>query len=158
MKFGALFADFDLDGRPDLLTCNGHLEPDIAAARPGETHPQAAQLFWNAGEPGFEPVTAERVGPDLFRPLVGRGCAVFDFDGDGDLDVVLVANGGPARLLRNDEGVNRSLRLDVPPGSEVTVEVGGTVRRVYAAPARGYLSQSEGVVTVGLGGRRRRSG
>jgi len=146
MKFGALFLDVDLDGRPDLLTCNGHLEPDIAAARPGETHPQAAQLFWNAGDT-FEPVTAARVGPDLFRPLVGRGCAVLDYDGDGDLDVVLVANGGPARLLRNDDGANRSLRLDVPPGSEVTVGD----RRFYATPARGYLSQSEGVLTVGLG-------
>jgi hypothetical protein len=151
MKFGALFLDVDLDGRPDLLTCNGHLEPDIAAARPGETHPQAAQLFWNAGDSGFEPVAADRVGPDLFRPLVGRGCAVLDFDGDGDLDVVLVGNGGPARLLRNDDGANRSLRLDVPPGSDVTVELGGAVRRFYATPARGYLSQSEGVLTMGLG-------
>ena len=147
MKFGALFLDFDLDGRPDLLTCNGHLEPDIAAARPGESHPQVAQLYWNAGDKGFEPATAERAGPDLFRPLVGRGCAVLDYDGDGDLDVVLVANGGAARLLRNEGNGNRSLRLDVPPGSEVTV--GG--QRFYATPARGYLSQSEGVLTVGLG-------
>jgi hypothetical protein len=154
MKFGAVFFDFDLDGRPDLLTCNGHLEPDIAAARPAESYPQPAQLYWNAGgpAPGFVPVGPDRSGPDLSRPLVGRGCAVLDYDGDGDLDVVLVGNGGPARLLRNDgPGTNRSLRLDVPAGSEVTVTVRGDERRFYAAPARGYLSQSEGVLTVGLG-------
>ncbi len=153
MKFGALFLDFDLDGRPDLLTSNGHLEPDIAAARPGESHAQPAQLFWNAGgQIGFLPVGADRAGPDLFRPLVGRGCAALDYDGDGDLDLVLVGNGGPARLLRNDgTDANRALRLDVPPGSEVTVESAGAAQRVYATPPRGYLSQSEAVLTIGLG-------
>jgi hypothetical protein len=153
MKFGAVFLDLDLDGRPDLLTCDGHLEPDIAAARPGEAYPQPAQLYWNAGGlgPTFVPLAADRAGPDLFRPLVGRGCAVLDYDGDGDLDVVLVGNGGPARLLRNEGTANRSLRLDVPVGSDVEVVVGGELRRFYAQPARGYLSQSEGVVTVGLG-------
>lgn len=150
MKFGALFLDYDLDGRPDLLTCNGHLEPDIAAARPGETHAQATQLFWNAGDT-FTPVGPDRAGPDLFRPLVGRGCATLDYDGDGDLDLVLVACGGRARLLRNDLGVaNLPLRLDVPAGSEVTVQSWKPTRH-YATPARGYLSQSEAVVTVGLG-------
>ncbi|MBN9517300.1 CRTAC1 family protein [bacterium] len=151
MKFGALFLDFDLDGRPDLLTCNGHLEPDIAAARPGETHAQSAQLFWNAGDT-FTPIGPDHAGPDLFRPLVGRGCATLDYDGDGDLDIVLVACGGPARLLRNDVKTgNLMLRLDVPAGSEVTATGWGKERRVYATPARGYLSQSESVVTVGLG-------
>jgi hypothetical protein len=164
MKFGAFFFDYDLDGRLDLLTTNGHLEPDIAAAQPGQTHPQPAQLFWNTGDPDrlFDPVSAAESGDDLFRPMVGRGCAYLDYDGDGDLDVVLTENGGPARLLRNENPKgNRWLRLVVNGdgvkvnrdgvGAEVTVEAGGVVQRRYVTGTRGYLSQSELAVTFGLG-------
>jgi hypothetical protein len=156
MKFGALFFDYDLDGRNDLLTCNGHLEPDIALSQPSQSHPQPAQLYWNTGRDGelFEPVTAAHAGPDLFAPLVSRGCACLDYDGDGDPDVVLTENNGRARLLRNDNrSGNNWLRLDVGGtlGAEAAVEAGGVVRRWYVAGARGYLSQSELVVTVGLG-------
>jgi hypothetical protein len=156
MKFGALFLDYDLDGRNDLLTCNGHLEPDIATSQPLQSHPQPAQLYWNTGRDGqlFEPVSEASAGPDLFRPLVGRGCAYLDYDGDGDLDVVLTENNGRARLLRNDNRTgNTWLRLDVGGaiGAEVTVEAGGVTRRWHVAGARGYLSQSELAVTVGLG-------
>ena len=60
----------------------------------------------------FEPVTKEQTGPDLFKPIVGRGSAFLDYDGDGDLDVVLVENNGPARLLRNDnKPANKWVRL-----------------------------------------------
>jgi hypothetical protein len=156
MKFGALFLDYDLDGRADLLTCNGHLEPDVAASQPHQSHPQPAQLYWNAGRDGplFEPVPAGQAGDDLFRPLVGRGCAVLDYDGDGDPDVVLTQNGGRARLLRNDNRTgNHWLRLDPGGaiGAAVTVEADGVTRRYSVAGARGYLSQSEQVVTAGLG-------
>jgi hypothetical protein len=156
MKFGALFFDYDLDGRNDLLTCNGHLEPDIALSQPSQSHPQPAQLYWNSGRDGqlFEPVPEAGAGPDLFRPMVGRGCAYLDYDGDGDLDLALTENNGRARLLRNDNRTgNHWLRLDLEGGigAEVTVEAGGAVRRWHVAGARGYLSQSELVVTVGLG-------
>ncbi|HET6573440.1 MAG TPA: CRTAC1 family protein, partial [Fimbriiglobus sp.] len=156
MKFGALFLDYDLDGRNDLLTCNGHLEPDIALSQPGQSHPQPAQLYWSTDRDGhlFEPVAEANAGPDLFQPRVGRGCAYLDYDGDGDLDLVLTANNGRARLLRNDNRTgNHWLRFDVGGaiGAEVTVESGGVVRRWHVAGARGYLSQSEQVVTVGLG-------
>ena len=69
-----------------------------------QTYTQAAQLFWNSGMPArtFEPVDRRQAGPDLFQPLVGRGCAFADIDGDGDLDVVLAGNDGPPLLLRND--------------------------------------------------------
>ncbi len=160
MKFGAVFLDYDADGRPDLLTANGHLEPDIAAAVPGQTHPQAAQLFRNAGE-RFESVTAKDVGPGLFAPTVGRGLAVGDFDGDGVPDVVLTANGGPARLLRCVDTTGRKrLRLDLvgngtttnrdAVGADVAVTAGGVERRFSVTGSRGYLSSSERTVTAGL--------
>jgi hypothetical protein len=146
------------------LTCNGHLEPEIARLQAGQTYAQPVQLFWNTGggQRLFEPVTPKQAGDDLFRPLVGRGCAYLDYDGDGDLDLVLTENGGPARLLRNDNHLGHHwLRLTLVGdgktsnvsaiGATVTLEAGGVVQRRQVAGARGYLSQSELTVTFGLG-------
>ena len=164
LKFGAFFFDYDLDGRLDVLTCNGHLEPDIAKARPDESFAQPIQLFWNTGRKprAFEPVSAAQSGNDLFRPIVGRGCAYLDFDDDGDLDVVVTENNGLARLYRNDNNLgNHWVRLELigdgthsardAIGAHLTVEAGGVVQHRYLSGARGYLSQSEHVVTIGLG-------
>src|SRR5262249_24108092 len=74
LKFGVFFFDYDLDGRQDVLTCNGHLAPEISRAQGHQTYAQPVQLFWNTGtRPGYVPVGEERAGPDLFRPMVGRG-------------------------------------------------------------------------------------
>jgi enediyne biosynthesis protein E4 len=164
LKFGTFFFDYDLDGRLDLLVCNGHLEPEIARIQTGQQYAQPPQLFWNAGDPArvFEPVTPEAGGAGLFRPIVGRGCAYFDYDDDGDLDIVLVENGGRARLLRNDTKLgNHFVRLTLAGdgktanssaiGAEVTVEAGGRTFKREVAGTRGYLSQSELPVTIGLG-------
>jgi enediyne biosynthesis protein E4 len=162
LKFGAFFFDYDLDGRLDFLTCNGHLDPGISKLQRGQKYPQPAQLFWSKKSRGFEPVTEEAAGTDLFQPLVGRGCAYADLDGDGDLDVILVGNGGAARLLRNEnklghhwirfklegDGV-RSNRSAI--GARILLEAGGVEQRREIAAARGYLSQSELVATFGLG-------
>jgi hypothetical protein len=163
LKFGLFFFDYDLDGRQDLLTCNGHIAPEISQAQPGQTYEQPVQLFWNAGaKTGFLPVTAEQAGPDLFRPLVGRGCAFADINGDGYLDIVLTENNGPARLLRNEGGNgNNWVRLVLEGngadsnrsaiGAQVTVEAGRWVQRREVVSGRGYLSQSELPLTFGLG-------
>ena len=161
LKFGTFFFDYDLDGRLDILTANGHIDPDITQVQANQTYKQAASLFWNAGDI-FEPVTAAAAGPDLFRPIVGRGSAYLDIDGDGDLDVVLTENNGPALLLRNDQKTGHHwLRLTLAGdgvksnrsaiGAEVTVEAGGRTLKRTVTGARGYLSQSELAVTVGLG-------
>src|SRR5437899_956393 len=92
LKFGLFFFDYDLDGRLDLLTANGHLEEEITKIQKSQTYAQPAQLFWNAGERAggcFVAVPRAKAGPDLFKPIVGRGSAFADIDGDGDLDVVL---------------------------------------------------------------------
>jgi hypothetical protein len=164
LKFGALFLDYDLDGRLDLLTCNGHLEPDIAKVQAGQRYAQPPQLFWNSGADGracFVPVRDKSAGPDLFRPMVGRACAYADLDGDGYPDLVLTENGGPARLLRNGGGPNHWLRLTLEGdgehsnvsaiGARVTLEAGGLAQTREVLGARGYLSQSELTLTFGLG-------
>ncbi len=162
LKFGLFFFDYDNDGRLDLLTANGHLESDIAQTQASETYAQSAQLFWNSGRPGREMfllVDPSKVGPDLSRPIVGRGSTHADIDGDGDLDVVLTENGGPAHLFRNDGGPNRSIRLDLKGtasnrdgiGAKVSVRVGKATARRQLFPAKGYLSSVEHPLTFGLG-------
>jgi len=162
LKFGLFFFDYDLDGRLDILSANGHLESDIAQTQASQTYAQPAQLFWNTGKPGrelFVLVDEAKAGPDLFRPLVGRGSAYADIDGDGDLDVLITVNGGPAHLFRNEGSRNRWLRLDVRGtpahrdalGARVVVEAGGITARRQVFPAKGYLSSSEPILTFGLG-------
>jgi len=105
LKFGLFFLDYDLDGRLDVLTANGHLEPDIHLVQSTQQYRQPAQLFWNRGDlkGGFMPVPPEKCGNDLYKPIVGRGSAFADIDLDGDLDVVLAQISGPPLLLRNDQ-------------------------------------------------------
>jgi len=163
LKFGLFFFDYDLDGREDVLTANGHLEPDISKVESTQQYRQPAQLFWNRGDPkgvGFLPVTPDKCGNDLFKPIVGRGSAFADIDGDGDLDVVLAQVAGPPLLLRNDQNLGHHwLRLKLVGtksnrdaiGAWVKVHVGGRVLSRQVMPTRSYLSQSELPVTIGLG-------
>jgi hypothetical protein len=164
LTFGVFFFDYDLDGRLDVLCCNGHLEPDIHLVKSGQTHMQPAQLFWNTGDEKrtYELVTETAAGPDLFVPLVGRGCAFGDIDGDGYPDIVLTANGGPVRLLHNEGGaghhwIRLSLKGDGKKvncsaiGATVTLHAGGQVLHRQVTSGRGYLSQSELPITFGLG-------
>ena len=159
LTFGLFFFDADLDGRPDLLQANGHIEDEIATVDPSQSYRQAAQLFWNAGDGGFVPVPPDASG-DLAREIVGRGAAYADADGDGDLDVVLTQVAGPPLLLRNDQDRGHHwlrLRLEGKApnrdalGARVELVAGGRTQRRQVAPTRSYLSQVEPVLTFGLG-------
>ena len=164
LTFGVFFFDYDLDGWLDLLTANGHLENDIQKVQPNQRYRQPAHLFWNAHgarpSAGFVLVSADRAGPDLFKPMVGRGSAFADMDGDGDLDVVLAQINGPPLLLRNDQKLGHHfLRVRLigtksnrdAIGAWIKVRFGRRVPWQQVMATRGYLSQSELPVTFGLG-------
>jgi hypothetical protein len=162
LKFGVFLFDYDLDGRLDLLETNGHLEEEIAKVDPSQTFRQPAHLFWNAGPSArqtFVQVAPDTTG-DLARPVVGRGSAYADFDGDGDLDVVLAQVGDRPLLLRNDQETGHHwLRVKLAGtqvnrdaiGAEVELTAGGITQRRQVMPTKSYLSQSELPVTFGLG-------
>ena len=163
LKFGVFFFDYDLDGRLDVLAANGHLEEEINKVVPSQHYKQPPQLFWNAGADQateFVRVPKDKVGEQFSQPIVGRGAAYADFDGDGDLDVVLTQCGAPARLLRNDQQLGHHwLRVKLrargtnpeAQGAIVRLHADGVVQERVVSPTHGYLSQSELTVTFGLG-------
>ncbi|MFZ4079755.1 MAG: CRTAC1 family protein [Pirellula sp.] len=165
LTFGTLFADMDLDGRLDILCSNGHLEPEIQKVFPTQQYQQPSQLFWNAGKKQptqFYALDAEKTGADFQKPMVGRSVTVADIDGDGDLDVLLVANGGKARLLRNDQKLgNHWLRVQLRDkantgalGAAIVLDFGSDEKMVRTiSTTRSYLSQTERTATFGLGNR-----
>ena len=162
LTFGLFFFDYDLDGRLDLLQANGHLEGDINKVQSSQHYRQAPQLFWNCGNDcraSFQVQPIDANG-DFATPLVGRGAAYADIDGDGDLDVVITQNGGTPLLLRNDLSLDHHwLRVRLTGtavnrdaiGAWVEVRTGDTVQRRQVMPSRSYLSQVEPVLTFGLG-------
>ena len=159
LTFGVLFFDADLDGRMDLLLANGHVEPTVQEVQKDVAYRQPAELYRNAGDGRFTAL-GERSG-DLAKPLVARGAAYADLDGDGDLDVVLVENGGPARVYLNPTnaparsvrvrlvGAGKSTRDAV--GARVTAKIGDRTLAQQVSGGQSYLSASEKTLTFGLG-------
>ncbi len=166
LKFGLFFFDYDQDGRLDLFTSNGHIEPEIESIQAAVKYAQPGQLFWNAGPakgPCFREVEAKHAGPDLFQPRVGRGCAYGDFDNDGDLDIILNNNHQPAVLLRNETRSAKAIRLRFIGGQanrdgygcRVKLTAAGKTQQAELSSGGSYLSQNESVLTFGLGDKER---
>jgi enediyne biosynthesis protein E4 len=161
LGFGCFFFDADLDGLQDLLVVNGHIDDTISKVQARVTYAEAPHLFRNAGAARFEDVAAA-MGGTFSQPKVGRGAAFGDFDGDGDPDVVITSNGGPAFLYRNDVlSGNRVIRLTLR-GTKSNRDAIGAKVRVTAGEQRyskmvktgsSYLSQSELPLSFGVGTR-----
>ena len=160
LTFATFFFDYDLDGMLDVFAANGHVSDDISIVQPTVKYAQPPHLFHNKGKKKFEEVTA-KLGRALNRAIVGRGAAYGDFDNDGDLDLLIMTNNGPARLLRNDNANQNDLLRVRTIGTRSNRDgIGAKLvlktskgRTEYAMVRTGssYCSQSELPVTFGLG-------
>ena len=157
LGFGCIFADMELDGALDLIAVNGHIDETVRNVR-NVGYAQPPELFLNQGRGSFVDVAAE-VGGGFARPKVGRGLAYGDFDRDGDVDVLMTTNNGPAYLFRNDHQMgNKSIRFKLTGTKSNRDAIGAVVRAYYNGVSQmrmvksgsSYLSQSELPVTFGL--------
>jgi len=159
LAFGVFFFDYDLDGYQDILTANGHIEEEIGRVQPKIKYQEPPLLFRNLGSKKFENVS-NSVGADFMKPLVARGAIYGDFDHDGDLDVLLTCNGGPARLYRNDGG-NKNKWISIRTvgtksnrdgiGAAVSIASASGKQWNMVRSGSSYASQSDRALVFGLG-------
>jgi hypothetical protein len=160
LGFGCVFLDVDLDGSLDLAVANGHIEETVRNIHGNVGYAQPPQLFLNQ-DGKFQDIAAD-VNGGFAQPKVGRGLAYGDFDRDGDLDILLTTNNGPAYLYRNDQLAGyRSIRFRLT-GTKSNRDAIGAIVRIFCdgqsqsqmvKGGSSYLSQSELPLTFGLGKR-----
>jgi enediyne biosynthesis protein E4 len=160
LGFGCFFFDYDNDGWPDIFVADGHIEDAIERVQKRVSYAEPAHLFRNLGGGKFQEVTAQ-MGTAFAAPRVARGAAYADIDNDGFLDVLVTTNAGPAYLFHNEGGTNHSLRFKLIGTKSNRDGIGAVVRVVsnnnqdrqwkMLRSGSSYLSQSELVLTFGLG-------
>jgi len=159
LGFGCFFFDYDNDGWPDILVADGHIEDQIEKVQKRVSYAEPPHLFRNLGGGKFKEVT-ESLGATFAAPKVARGAAYADINNDGFLDVLMTTNAGRAYLFQSQGGINHSLRVK-PQGTKSNRDGIGAVVRVTSGKDQqwqmlrsgsSYLSQSELVLTFGLGG------
>jgi hypothetical protein len=159
LAFAVFFFDYDLDGRLDIFAANGHIDEEIGRVQPRIQYRQPPLLFRNTGKGRFTNVSTG-VGAAFQRSIVARGSAYADYDRDGDLDILLTTNHGPAYLLRNEEGnANNWINVRLT-GSKTNRSALGAAVRVESASGKqwrtvhsgsSYCSQSDLALTFGIG-------
>jgi enediyne biosynthesis protein E4 len=159
LAFGVFFFDYDLDGYPDIFAANGHIDEEIGRVQPKIQFKQPPLMFHNTGKGKFDDVS-KSLSPEFARPIVARGAAYADIDHDGDPDLVISTNGGPAYLFRNEGGnANSWIHLTLTGtrsnrsaiGAVVHVQSAGGKQWQMVHSGSSYCSQSELGLTFGLG-------
>jgi enediyne biosynthesis protein E4 len=158
LGFGCFFFDYDNDGWPDIFVADGHIENEIERVQKRVSYAEPPHLFRNLGNGKFEEVTS-KAGAGFAAPKVARGAAYADINNDGAVDILVMTNGGPAHLYRNEGGSNQSLRVKLVGtksnrdgiGAVVRVTAGSDKQWLMMKSGSSYLSQSELVLTFGLG-------
>jgi hypothetical protein len=161
LGFGCVFCDVNLDGFQDLIIANGHIDDTVRNIRGNVGYAQPPQLFLNGTGGKFRDVAAD-VGDAFREPKVGRGLAYGDFDRDGDVDLLITTNNGPAALYRTDVASgNKSVRFRLIGTKSNRDAIGAVVRVFHEGTSQSrmvkggssYLSQSELPLTFGVGKR-----
>jgi len=158
LGFGCFFFDYDNDGWPDIFVADGHIENEIERVQKRVAYAEPPHLFRNLGGGRFQEVT-QQMGTAFASPKVARGAAYADIDNDGALDVLLTTNAGRTWLFHNEGGANHSLRVKLSGtksnrdgiGAIVRVNLGNEKQWQMLRSGSSYLSQSELVLTFGLG-------
>jgi len=165
LGWGVGFFDFDNDGWPDILICNGHVYPEVEQLRTEAGYAQRKLLYHNMHNSHFADVS-EAAGPAISEPSASRGCAFGDFDNDGDIDFVINCVNDVPRLVRCDSTLKHNwIKVRTIGTKSNRSGIGARLRCVAQIPGEskphsqidevrsggGYFSQSDLRVHFGIG-------